>query len=233
MQLPLQVEILRKIILSLRSASLHTIPHAYKNVVLASYSYGSVVARTLATSHPTDGADAYILTAAAKNLTGFTDAFMIFQAQAASVLDPARFSNLSPGYTAISPDSLRDTVYSFAGDYSTQVLSFDQASPHVFAVGEIASGEFAPTGPSKFTVSVFVLTGRYDQIACGKGNFSASVGVCGVGPGSNPDMTRLLFPNATKFNSYVVDRTAHSMNTHYSAPESFGAAHQWLESAGF
>lgn len=59
-----------------------------QNVILASHSYGSILARTLATEHPTDGAGAYILNAASSNLTGIQATIGAFRACAASVVDP-------------------------------------------------------------------------------------------------------------------------------------------------
>ena len=187
--------------------------------------------RRLATDYPTDGADAYILTASSNNLTGFNDAFVTFQAKTANIVDHTRFGNLPSGYVAASALGIRDTVYSFDGDFDPKILAWDQKQPHVFAVGEVATP--TPDIPSNFTGPVFVLTGQYDQIVCGAGNISASVGNCGVGAGSNPDMTRVLFPKASRFDSYEPDHTGHDLNTHYSAPESFGAVHQWLENVGF
>jgi len=78
-----------------------------------------------------------------------------------------------------------------------------------------------------------VLTGRYDSIVCGVGNFTKSVPDCGEGKTSNPAMTKVLFPKARDFTTYIPDRTGHDITTHFSAGESFGAAHQWLEDAGF
>ena len=198
---------------------------------MASHSYGSILGRGLATAHPTDGADAYILTGASSNLTGINAAVGYFQARSASAVDPTRFSDLAPGYLAISAQGFRDTVYSNNGDFDPNVLSWDISLPHNFAVGEIAA--ISGSGTSNFTGPVMVITGRSDEIVCGVGNITVKAADCGVGPTSNPDQERKLFPKASSFESYIPDHTGHNLNTHYSAPETFGAAAAWLTKVGF
>ena len=230
-QLSLQVEIMREIMRRLRDGSLPSISQLYRNIIFVSHSYGSIIGRSLATVHPTDGADAYVLTGASSNLIGIQDAVKTFQLQPAGLTDPASFDKLLPGYASVSAIGIRDTIYSSDGDFDPNVLAWDLTKPHFLAVGELAIP--ITEVPSNFTGPVMVLTGRYDQIACGKGNITLVDDSCGVGPASNPDLTRLLFPRAVRFDSYTPDHTGHAINTHYSAPESFGVAHQWLESNGF
>lgn len=230
-QSPLQIEIMHQIMLRLRAGSLPSISQPYTKIVFATHSYGSIIGRALATIHPTDGADAYILTGAAKDLTGINEAVGAWHLQSASAVDPIRFSNFAPGYVAITPQGFRDSVYSFAGDFDPNFLSYDVSLPHNLAVGEIAG--IGSTEPSNFTGPVMVITGRYDQIVCGAGNITIEAADCGVGSTSHPDQERLLFPKASSFESYIPDHTGHNLNTHYSAPESFGAAHAWLTKVGF
>lgn len=131
----------------------------------------------------------------------------------------------------MNPGSIRDVLYPLDGQFDPKMLQVDMNQPHIFAVGEIASA--APTIPSNFTGPVLVITGRQDQIVCGNGNITSLVPDCGVGPGSKADAEHVLFPKASRFDSYVPDQSAHIINSQYSAPESFGAAHQWLETVGF
>jgi pimeloyl-ACP methyl ester carboxylesterase len=227
-QTPIQIDIIRSIVQGLRFGSFSSISQSYEKVIFAGYSYGSIIGRSLATVHPSDGADAYILTATSNNLTALANPSFFFAGGAASVVDPSTFKHLPPGYRTFP--GLRDALYSFSPDFDPRILAHDERQPHVFAMGELLSPEI--TTASNFTGPVLVLTGRYDQIVCGHANITASAADCGVGKGSNPDMTRVLFPEA-KFESYEPDHTGHNTNLHYSAPESFGAAHKWLESAGF
>ncbi|KAH6674980.1 hypothetical protein B0J14DRAFT_25506 [Halenospora varia] len=234
-QSPLQLAIIRQIMISLRAGSLPSISKPFKKIIFGTHSYGSILGRALATVFPTSGADAYVLTATSNKLAGFGNVPATFQAASASVRDPKRYSILPNGYLSPSPEGLRQTVYSFDGDFDPRLLAFDQRGPHTFAIGELAAQRTAT--PSNFTGPVLVLTGRYDTIVCGTGNITNDIatrtGDCGVGPTSNPAGTRELFPVASPFDTYIPDHTGHDLTLHYSAPESFGAVHAWLESAGF
>lgn len=175
------------------------------------------------------GADAYILTATAKDITGLRSFLGNVKAQAASAVDP-RFPNLPPGYLSVTT-SIRESTYSLDGSFDPKLVEWDAKWPHVFTAGEVALS--APAAVSGFAGPVMVLTGRQDQIACGNGTIVGPVPECGIGPGGHVEQTRTLFPNASDFTTYVVDNTGHNPNSHYSAGESFGAAHAWLQKVGF
>jgi pimeloyl-ACP methyl ester carboxylesterase len=225
----LQIAVLYEILTGLRAGSLPSIPK-YNKIVMATHSYGSVLGRLIATIFPSSGADAYILTAAAATLSGLEDLLKNFKAQSASSVDP-RFPRLAPAYLAASKSSIRDVIYGKTGQFDPKMLEWDMQSPHVFAVGEVAY--FQPAAPTNYAGPVMILTGREDQIVCGNANITSEVPDCGVGPGSIPANTASLFPKASVFNAYVPQDTTHNINTQYTAPEAFGAAHQWLQSVGF
>jgi hypothetical protein len=181
---------------------------------------------------PTAGADAYILTASSTTLLGFQAAGALFKPRAASVVTPSKFGHLSPGYVQILPSSLREIVYSLPRDFDPEMLALDTEQPHVFAVGELATSKANTT--SEFEGPVMYLTGRTDAIVCDKaGNITASFPDCGVGKASNPGYSKARFPKAKPFAVYVPQGTGHNLNLHYSAGESFGAAHEFLDASGF
>lgn len=228
-QAPLQIAITTQIISALKAGSLPHIPTKYSKVVLAGHSYGSILVRTIAALFPTKAADAYILTANAANLTGIQNAIQLFQATPANA-DP-RFHDLPNGYLSVSGQGLRETSYGLDGQFDPRMLAWDQASPHVFAIGETAGD--APTLVSNFTGPVMAVVGQVDQIVCGDGNILSQVPNCGVGPGSSADSVKALFPKASHFGSYSPAGTAHFIGTQYAASETFGAVHEWLASVGF
>ncbi|KAI0437884.1 hypothetical protein F4803DRAFT_570309 [Xylaria telfairii] len=228
-QTPMQISVIYSILRGIRAGSLPGVPK-YDKVIMGTHSYGSVLGRLISTIFPTSGADAYILTATAANLTGLQQFIANIAPRAASVVD-SRFEGLAPAYLSATKN-IREVIYGLDGSFDPKVAEWDAASPHVFGVGEIAGR--GATVPSSFAGPVMVISGRQDQIACGNGSiFDQPTVDCGLGPGSHVDETRSLFPNATSFQAYVPENTAHNLNTHYSAPESFGAAHTWLESVGF
>jgi len=227
-QPPMQLSVMYGILNGLRAGSLPSIPK-YNKVILGTHSYGSVLGRLMATIFPTNGADAYILTATAKQLPGLKPFLGNIQAQAATAVDP-RFKGLAPAYLSATKN-IREVIYGLDGSFDPRMAAWDAKYPHVFAAGEVASSKDTP--PSSFAGPVMVITGRQDQIVCGNGTIVGPVPDCGVGPGSRIDETRTVFPKANVFTAYVPGDTAHNLNTHYSAPQSFGAAHAWLESVGF
>jgi pimeloyl-ACP methyl ester carboxylesterase len=226
---PLQITIIQKIMAELRNGTVPSVPK-YEKVIFASHSYGSILGRLITQFFPTTGADAYILTATSNNLTGLKGFIAETRSQSASAIKGKQFAHLPPAYQAVAPSSVRDVLYPADGDFDPRMLQVDISQPHIFAVGEIA----APGNPvvTNFTGPVLVVTGREDQIVCGNGNITSNPD-CGVGPGSNPDGTRILFPKASRFDAFIPDRSAHVVNSQYSAPEAFGTAHAWLQSVGF
>jgi hypothetical protein len=188
----------------------------------------------MATQYPNtkDGADAYILTASSTTLVGIQTAGGLFKPRAASVVTPSKFGHLPPAYVQMSPESVREIVYSLPGDYDPGMVAWDKMQPHVFAVGELAT--FKPNVTSEFEGPVMYLTGRTDPIVCDKAaNITVSVPDCGVGKTSNPGWSSVQFPKAQPFGVYVPDRSGHNLNLHYSAGESEGAVINFLDEAGF
>ena len=87
---------------------------------------------------------------------------------------------------------------------------------------------------STFPGPVMYIAGVHDTIVCDPaGNITLFKNECTIGKEGNPGFSGLKFPNAKPFGSYVPDVTGHNVNLHYSASESFGAAHEFLEAAGF
>jgi pimeloyl-ACP methyl ester carboxylesterase len=228
----LQSQILLQIIQGLRTADLSSnISKKFDRVIMVATSYGSLHGRELAISHPTDAADAYILTATAWNLQGITTIVRTITTGSASEYDPANLGDLPPAYMALDSAGLKDVLYPLDGDFDPDLLAFDEQSSHTFSVGELASPKQNVT--SNFTGPVFILTGRNDAIVCdAQGNNTAHVADCGVGKSSPLGQTAPAYPQS-RFGEYVPARTGHNLLFGYSAPEVFGAAHAFLELNGF
>ncbi|KAI1123576.1 hypothetical protein F5Y10DRAFT_251438 [Nemania abortiva] len=202
-QTPMQISVVYSILRGIRAGSLPGVPK-YDKVIMGTHSYGSVLGRLISTIFPTSGADAYILTATAANLTGLQQFIANIGPRAASVVD-SRFEGLAPAYLSATRN-IREVIYGLDGSFDPKIAEWDAASPHVFGVGEIAGR--GATVPSSFAGPVMVISGRQDQIACGNGSiFDQPTVDCGLGPGSHVDETRSLFPKATAFQAYVPENT--------------------------
>lgn len=78
------------------------------------------------------------------------------------------------------------------------------------------------------------ITGTRDAIVCDPaGNTTLLKTECTMDKDGNPGFTALKFPNARPFKAYVPSATGHNVNLHYSASESFKAAHRFLEAVEF
>lgn len=217
----------------LRSGKLSScITTSYDKIIFVTHSYGSEIGVSIAGQFPTTGADAYIITGLAFNNTGLMDSIEELNPGAASVAHPSTQGSLPAGYQSFSPAGVRNVVYSFDGEFDPAMATWDSGLVHTFAAGEVLTGP--PQLVSSFTGPVMVLDGRQDAISCGNGTVTGSVTEnCGIGPDSDPAHLGSLFPQASVFDTYITANTGHVINNHYSAPESFGAAHMFLERVGF
>jgi pimeloyl-ACP methyl ester carboxylesterase len=103
------------------------------------------------------------------------------------------------------------------GTFNPCVLSVDFAHEDVYPAGVLANsvGHNPLVG---FTGPVLLINGANDTIYC---------------PYNQPCQTTLnqlqvLYPNASKFDTYVLEDSGHVVALHYTAPLAFQYAHNWL-----
>lgn len=72
-----------------------------------------------------------------------------------------------------------------------------------------------------------VITGKEDAIVCNEPTGPD----CTVG--NKLAVAGKFFPNSINYTYHMPNKTGHSANVHYSSPESFQLAHQFLEEQGF
>ncbi|CAI6311531.1 unnamed protein product [Periconia digitata] len=235
-QFPLQQAIIRTIISSLRNGTLNpvNIPAKFEKVVMVGHSYGALHTRELSIVNPKGedgGADAYILTSTALNPLGLSAIVSQATAGSASVFDTAPSSkDLPNGYMAGKLSAWETYLYPSVerGEVDEKVIEFEKREfAHTFTVGELASPKLNTT--SEFEGPVLVMTGRNDVLVCSNGTIAgAAIADCGVGKEGIIAAMEKVYPRA-RFGVYVPDRTGHMLNFGYSAAETFGAAHMFLE----
>ncbi|KAH7058921.1 Alpha/Beta hydrolase protein [Macrophomina phaseolina] len=227
-QKPAHVEVAHQVTQALRAGAVGG--RAFSKIAYVGHSYGSLIGNTLAARYP-DDIDAFIL-------TGFTSALK--QAIAgvvvsplgapAALVEPARFGNLSLGYMAMSnEEGARGVFYTNSADeWDASVVYRDWLSRGTYTLGEAISTLFVNDVADGFDKPVLVLTGHKDQIFCG-----LALPVLGEADCSGYlERTRQLFP-AAEYYTKDVPATGHCLNFHYSANETFAAAHDFLHGAGF
>ena len=101
----------------------------YEKIVLVTHSYGAMLGRLIAINRPDSatGPNAYIQTASSSDLKGIAALGPNLRPQAASVVNPSRFSELPPAYLHVDPATLRETVYGLAGEYDSRMLARDES----------------------------------------------------------------------------------------------------------
>ena len=232
-QQTLQVEVIHQIITMLREGNVPgpVSGKKFSKVIYAGHSYGSICGNGVATHHPAD-VDAFIL-------TGYSGQFALGAGPLAAGLPiPAdlvfdRYKTLSPGYLADSSEEGRSfglyTNPSSLGGFDPAIPTYDYANEGTGSIGELATLLYGVGPADDYTGYILVITGENDAIVC-----NTLLGPnCGQGPLSIPAQAGAFFPNAKDYSYHIPTQTGHNANLHYSSPQSFKIAMQYLASKGF
>ncbi|GME44931.1 Alpha/beta hydrolase fold-1 [Neofusicoccum parvum] len=226
-QKPAHVEVAHQVVQALRRGDVGG--RAFSKISYVGHSYGSLIGNGLVARYP-DDVDALIL-------TGFTNALkpaipgvvVTPLAQPAPLVDE-KFRNLSLGYMAMSLElGARGLFYTNTeSEWDADVVHADWLSRGTYSLGEAISTLFVNDVADDFTKPVLILTGHKDQIFCGVALPLLGEADCT----GHFERTQALFPNA-EYSTREIANTGHCLNFHYSANETFTAAHDFLNSAGF
>lgn len=227
-QKPAHVEVAHQVVQALRFGAVGG--RTFNKIAYVGHSYGSLIGNTLAARYPAD-VDAVIL-------TGFTNALK--QAIAGVVVSPLgapaglvdndRFGNLTLGYMAMSNEiGARGVFYTNTeSEWDASIVHRDWLDRGTYTLGEAVSTFFVNDVAADFDKPVLILTGHKDQIFCG-----VALPLLGEADCTGYfERTRALFPVAD-YHTKDIANTGHCLNFHYSANETFAAAHDFLDGAGF
>ncbi|KAL0260384.1 hypothetical protein SLS55_004070 [Diplodia seriata] len=231
-QKPVHVEIVHQVAQALRAGSVAGIDRAFARVAYVGHSFGSLIGNTLAARYP-DDVDAVLLTGYTSEIKQAIPGFLVTSGGApAALVDPARFAALlpKPGYQLMSFESgVRGLVFTNTpSEWDAAVVKSEYRNRQTFTLGEAVSTVFVNDVADDYTKPVLVLTGHKDQFFCALALPLLGEGDC-TGYG---EKTARLFPNAD-YRFQEIANTGHALNFHYSSNETFAAAHDFLESAGF
>ncbi|KAL6714367.1 hypothetical protein ACLMJK_007790 [Lecanora helva] len=210
-QLPLQMETIHSLITQLRSPDLSPIGQ-HKEYILVGHSSGSILAATLAQTHP-DDISALILTgypAGGSNNKGGIPSYHYLPAH----LNPRFPPTLNPGYLLMNSEANRTSAFYYAGHYDPQIPHLDFLTQGAQPLGE--GFNLGPATQPAFKGKVLVVTGTKDPAICG----FVPVDECAF------NSTRIVgvngsFGGNSGFDYYMPD-TGHDLNWHYSAGETYG-----------
>ena len=194
----------------------------YSDVVLIGHSFGSFTSARLAQDHPKDLA-ALILTGYSKDLSGNVILQENFEYEPAFEVTP-RFKDLPQGYFAMSNRTGRSVAFYYNGTYDPTIPVLDFETEGTVAVGEPFGTTLNPV--PEYTGPVLLVSGDHDAVVCG----NTTGGSCLPAANSTVAKTRSFFPNATSFEYFLANQSGHSINFHYTAPQTFKAIHDWIDS---
>ncbi|KAK3331195.1 Alpha/Beta hydrolase protein [Apodospora peruviana] len=222
----IQVNLLQALLTSVRgrsSSSSKMLQKTYGKVVLVGHSWGSYLSVGLAKQFPTSRLfDALVLTGFSTTISG--NVLSAPELVPAALHNPARFPGEAFGYTTMAHAADRLTYY--GGKYDPAIPAFDFLYEDTVTSGEV--GAFAavlgggPAAGTGFRKPVLVVTGTEDKVLCKSIEMTCAEILA---------KSREWFPDV-KGDAYEyisVNETGHDLSLHYSAPETFGQVHDWLD----
>jgi pimeloyl-ACP methyl ester carboxylesterase len=231
-QVPAQVEVHHDIITKLRNGDIGG--RKFSKVAYIGHSFGSVLGNSHSSTYPND-VDALILTGYTKFIKPTLPGIAVTPLALPAVLVSSRYSDLDLGYMAMSYDAGRVSLL-FTNDESEwpqEIIPLDRSTQDTVTVGEFISAIFSTDVANDYTGPVQVITGHKDQVFCGISLPEVTGETnCGEGDQNMIAQTGTLYPKANY--SYVdIPSTGHVLNYHYTANQTFKAAHDFLKDHGF
>ena len=193
----------------------------YKKIVGVGHSLGSVATHLAAARYP-DVFDAMILSGfSADFLDNAVKVFATTGILPADIVNPIKWGRLPPAYVTFSnKPGLHGVFYGPSGHYDPAVADFDWDTRGTATLGDVID-LFSSLEPSLYPNPVQIIIGEFDGLFC-RGRS------CGRGKHNTPGNTQSLYPNAN-FNYSITDNTKHVLNYHFSAPQTFQAAHDFIK----
>lgn len=230
-QVPSQVEVHHNIITQLRNGDIGG--RKFSKIAFVGHSFGSVLGNSHSTTYP-DDIDALILSGYTKFIKPTLPGIAITPLVLPASLVSDRFSDLALGYFAMSNEDGRISLL-FTNDQSEwpeEMIALDKETYQTVTVGEFISAIFSTNVANDYTGPVQVITGHKDQVFCGI-SLPEITGEtnCGEGDLNLIAQTATLYPKAN-YSFVEIPDTGHVLNLHYTANQTFKAAHDWLAEIG-
>ncbi|EJD40389.1 alpha/beta-hydrolase [Auricularia subglabra TFB-10046 SS5] len=217
-QFPSEVEIVKKILALARSGGIPTGVRthcAFEKIVLVGHSMGSVLSNCIINAAPE--------LVSAVVFTGFSHFPLSKETNDAAGIVPApdaspRFATYDPNYLSTRDLASRTAVFFGPhGKYDPRVAEVDEGLKDVVPAGVIATLGMCITAAPNFAGDVLLITGDHDLIFCDPDKSCRNV--------LNEGM---YYPRARSFESVLVPDTAHNLNLHLNAPQTYGKITGWL-----
>jgi pimeloyl-ACP methyl ester carboxylesterase len=230
-QLPLEAEVVHEIISIARAGELPGVSTQFNKIIVAGHSYGSLLSSTLAIQHP-DDIDALLLTGFSfgveTGLPGVVPPLFV----PAAVADPALFEGLDITYLAAASRAGVQQLF-YYGQFDHALAADDFAHRGTFTVGELATITPGLLPVPGYQGPLYVLNGNEDFIFCQVTPLSPLLGLPGDCDAGFDQTVGSFYSAASTFGFSNTANTGHCLNLHQTAQQSFTAAHEFLQQAGF
>lgn len=224
-QLPLEAEVLHRIIKMARSGKISNVPISFDKIVYVGHSYGSRIGDYLTANYP-DSINHLQHTGFSKTLlNSVKNAVVKSEFNDANEVLPYRFGVKDPGYLVAS-DKRGFLPFCYVGDYSKTVSDFQWTQRDTITIGEIASALLGQTHSPNYKGDVFVMNGDQDVVCCK----SPKSGQCDTFTYSNA--VNNSYPAARRFQQNTVTDTGHCIMSHRTSKYAVKLAHGYMASAG-
>lgn len=228
-QLPLQVQALRKVVKFLRDGTVTG--RKFHKVIYVGHDFGSLIGNVLTAQEP-DAVNGIVLTgfstAYQQGMLGF---IQTSKPLPAAIFGPPRFDNLLlfEGYTYMTDEAGRKQLFFHRGGYDPDLYKYDLARAGTLTVGELITSFQGVVVSAEYEGPVFVMNGAKDTTVCSLALKGISKGHCN---GYTQKVSK-LYPSARQFGFFIAENTGHVLNLHHTAQKSFAHAHDWMNNVGF
>lgn len=219
----LETECIHSVVQQLKAGQIGNTP--YSEVLFIGHSFGSQNLARLTQNHPSDPA-ALILTGYSDDFSGNVPLQVNFGYLPGNLVS-SRFANLPSGYLAMSNSTGRADAFYYNGSYDPIITVLDFATEGTVAIGEPFGNILNPV--PQYTGPVLLVSGDHDAVVCGNTTNHTCLDAQGGPSNSTVARTRSFFPNAASFTYNLANSSGHSINFHYSAQQTFGYIHDWID----
>ncbi|KAF1356298.1 hypothetical protein BDV97DRAFT_386155 [Delphinella strobiligena] len=222
-QAPLEVEIANDLAGKLRDGNFSGV--AFKNVIGAGHSFGSIITEAITADYPSTF-DAAVLTGFSMNQTAVPIFLAALNLDIAALNQPYRFSGLNTSYMVSNAAQSNQIAFFRAPGFDPNILSLAEATKGTVTIGEFFSLNAVSSVSKNFTGPVTVVNGAQDLPFC-SGNCSYPTNQAAIA-------LTALYPMAKNTSStYLAPVCGHGINVHYAAGAAFDFIQNFVKSNGF
>jgi pimeloyl-ACP methyl ester carboxylesterase len=193
----------------------------FSNVIYVGHSLGSLIGSVSARRHPADS-DTFVLTGWSTDAVGGLVRLLPAVPFPAALAKPKEFAGLPLGYLVFTvKEAVRRVFFGADGTFDPALQERDWRRRNTCTLGELLTAFNGVTPVAEYDRPVHVVIGDSDALFCPNEQ-------CKPGPENTPGGGVHSFPSSSNYTYTVIPDTGHILNLHYSAQDTFRAAHEFM-----